>query len=161
MDGKGLSRDVIDWFEVDPDLTGSGLSASIVHQGRIVPPNGYSVSYPAFGLHKSGAGVIGFTITNSRATVAGGYPSAALMEFDETAPTGGIIVSGHGFTSDDGFTGCGAPGPGTVGRWGDYGAAVVDAVTGYIYTANEMIPDPSLFARGHYANWGTFITQIY
>jgi hypothetical protein len=83
------------------------------------------------------------------------------MEFDETAPTGGIIVSGHGFTSDDGFTGCRAPGPGTVGRWGDYGAAVVDAATGYIYTANEMIPDPSLFARGHYANWGTFITQIY
>jgi hypothetical protein len=161
VDGKGLSRDIIDWFEVDPNLSGSGLSASIVHQGRIVPPNGYSVSYPAFGLHKSGAGVIGFTITNSSATVAGGYPSAALMEFDGTAPTGGIIVSGQGFTSDDGFTGCGAPGPGTVGRWGDYGAAVVDAATGYMYTANEMIPNPALFARGFYANWGTFITQIY
>jgi hypothetical protein len=161
VDGKGLSRDIIDWFEVHPDLSGSGLSASIVHQGRIVPPKGYSVSYPAFGLHKSGAGVVGFTITNSSATVAGGYPSAALMEFDGTAPTGGIIVSGQGFTSDDGFTGCGAPGPGTVGRWGDYGAAVVDAATGYMYTANEMIPNPALFARGFYANWGTFITQIY
>jgi hypothetical protein len=161
VDGKGLSRDIIDWFEVNPDLSGSGLSASIVRQGRIVPPNGYSISYPAFGLHKNGAGAIGFTITNSSAKVVGGYPSAALMEFDGTAPTGGIIVSGQGFTSDDGFTGCPGPGPGTVGRWGDYGAAVVDAATGYIYTANEMIPNPTLFARGHYANWGTFITQIY
>jgi hypothetical protein len=161
LDGNGLNRDVIDWFEVHPALTGSGLSASIVHQGRIVPPKGYSVSYPAFGLLKSGAGVMGFTITNTDAAVAGGYPSAALIQFDGTAPTGGIIVTGQGSTSDDGFTGCGAPGPGTVGRWGDYGAAVVDAGTGYMYTANEMIPNPTLFARGHYANWGTFITQIY
>jgi hypothetical protein len=161
VDGNGLNRDVIDWFEVHPTLNGSGLSASIVHQGRIVPPNGYSVSYPAFGLHQSGAGVMGFTITNTSASVAGGYPSAALMEFDGNSPTGGILVTGQGFTSDDGFTGCGAPGRGTVGRWGDYGAAVVDAATGYAYTANEMIPDPSLFTRGTYANWGTFITQIH
>ena len=161
VDGKGLKRDVIDWFEVAPSLTDLGLSASIVHQGRVIPPNGYSLSYPAFGLNKSGAGVIGFTITNADAAVAGGYPSAAIIEFDGTAPTGGIIVTGQGSTSDDGFTGCGARGPGTVGRWGDYGAAVVDAATGYMYTANEMIPDPRLFARGHYANWGTFITQIY
>jgi hypothetical protein len=161
VDGNGLARDVIDWFEVHPTLNNSGLSASIVHQGRIVPPNGYSVSYPAFGLHQSGAGVMGFTITNTSASAAGGYPSAGLIQFNGTAPTGGILVTGQGFTSDDGFTGCGGPGPGTVGRWGDYGAAVVDATTGYVYTANEMIPDPSLFTRGHYANWGTFITQIH
>jgi hypothetical protein len=163
VDGKGLSRDIIDWFVVDPDLTGSGLSASIVHQGRLVPPDGYSISYPAFGLHKSGAGVMGFTITNSSAKVAGGFPSAALIEFDGTAPTGGIIVSGQGFTSDDGFTGCRGfgGGPAGVGRWGDYGAAVVDAATGYLYTGSEMIPNPALFPPGFYANWGTFITQIY
>ena len=161
VDGKGLARDIIDWFEVHPTLNSSGLTASIVHQGRIVPPNGYSVSYPAFGLHHSGAGVMGFTITNTSASAAGGFPSAALIEFDGTAPPGGILVTGQGFTSDDGFTGCGVPGPGTVGRWGDYGAAVVDAATGYVYTANEMIPDPSLFTRGQYANWGTFITQIH
>jgi hypothetical protein len=86
-----------------------------------------------------------------------------LIEFDGTAPTGGIIVSGQGFTSDDGFTGCLGipPGPAGVGRWGDYGAAVVDAATGYLYTGSEMIPNPKLFPRGFYANWGTFITQIY
>lgn len=161
VDGKGLSRDIIDWFVVHPELNSSGLSATVVHQGRVVPPDGYSISYPAFGLHESGSGVMGFTITNTKATVAGGYPSAAFIEFDGMATTGGIIVSGQGFTSDDGFTGCSAPGPGTVGRWGDYGAAVVDAATGYFYTASEMIPNPALFTRGQYANWGTFITEIY
>jgi hypothetical protein len=159
VDRKGLQRDIIDWFEVHPTLNSSGLSASIVNQGRIVPPVGYSITYPAFGLLKSGAGYMGFTITNVDASVAGGYPSAALIQFDG-GPTGGIIVTGQGATSDDGFTGCGGPGPGTVGRWGDYGAAVVDAATGYIYTANEMIPDPTVFTPGFYANWGTFITQI-
>ena len=160
VDSTGLQRNIIDWFEVHPTLTGSGLSASIVNQGRIVPPSGYSISYPAFGLLKSGAGFMGFTITNVDAAVAGGYPSAAVIQFDGSAPTGRILVTGQGSTSDDGFTGCGGPGPGTVGRWGDYGAAVVDAATGYIYTANEMIPDPKLFKRGKFANWGTFITQI-
>ncbi len=161
VDGKGLARDIIDYFEVRPSLNANGLSAKIVHQGRLIPPNGYSISYPAFGLQKSGAGVLGFTITNKDASVPGGYPSAGLVLFDGTAPSGGIIVSGEGYTSDDGFSGCGGPGPGTVGRWGDYGAAVVDAATGHLYTGAEMIPNPTLYKRGHYANWGTFITQIY
>ncbi len=161
VDSTGLQRDIIDWFEVHPTLNSSGLSASIVSQGRVVPPSGYSISYPAFGLRASGAGYMGFTITNVNASVAGGYPSAAVLQFDGSATTGQILVTGQGATSDDGFTGCGGSGPGTVGRWGDYGAAVVDAATGYIYTANEMIPDPALFTRGMYANWGTFITQIH
>jgi hypothetical protein len=160
VDGAGLQRDIIDWFEVHPVLTGSGLSASVVNQGRIVPPGGYSIAYPAFGLLQSGAGFMGFTITNVHASVAGGFPSAAVIQFDGSTPTGGIIVTGPGSTSDDGFTGCGGPGPGTVGRWGDYGAAVVDAATGYIYTANEMIPDPKVYKRGKYANWGTFVTRL-
>lgn len=63
-------------------------------------------------------------------------------------------------TSDDGFTGCGRPGPGQVGRWGDYGAATVDAATGYFYTANELIPYKKV-APGQAANWGTFITQLH
>ena len=160
-DGNGLYRDIINYFEIAPTLTSTSLTASIVHQGQIIPPNGYSISYPAFGLLKSGAGVIGFTITNPNPTLAGGFPSAAVMQFDGTAPTGGIVISGKGYTSDDGFTGCGAPGPGTVGRWGDYGAAVVDAATGHLYTGSEMIPNPNVYPRGTYSNWGTYITQIY
>ena len=64
-------------------------------------------------------------------------------------------------TAIDGFTGCPGPGPGKVGRWGDYGAATVDSVTGYFYTANEMIPNPTTYPRGTFANWGTFITQLH
>ena len=71
-----------------------------------------------------------------------------------------MIVSGPGFTSDDGFTGCTPPGA-PVGRWSDYGAATVDAKTGFFYTANEMIPNPKTFPRGQGTNWGTFITQLH
>jgi hypothetical protein len=137
-DGNGLNRDVLGWFEIKPALTATSLSASIVNQGYIIPPNGYSISYPAFGLNDTGAGAMGMTITN-KSNVLGGFPSAAVIQFTGSAPTGSIIVTGGGYTSDDGFTGCRGAGPGTVGRWGDYGAATVDAETGIVYTANEMI----------------------
>ena len=160
-DSTGLNRDVIAWFEVRPTLTKTSVSGSIVHQGVVIPPSGYSISYPAFGLSKGGAGAMGMTITNTSASAAGGYPSAAFIQFTGTAPTGAIIVSGPGFTSDDGFSGCPGAGPGQVGRWGDYGAATVDSETGFVYTANEMIPNPQTFPRGGLANWGTFITQTH
>ena len=160
-DGNGLNRDVLGWFEIHPTLSTNSLSASVVHQGYVVPPNGYSISYPAFGLNKTGAGVMGMTITNTSGSVAGGYPSASVLQFTGSAPTGSIIVTGPGFTSDDGFSGCPGKGPGQVGRWGDYGAATVDAATGFFYTANEMIPNPTTFPRGQAENWGTFITQLH
>jgi hypothetical protein len=160
-DSTGLARDVIAWFEVHPTLTTS-LSASIVHQGLVVPGTGYSISYPAFGLNKTGAGAMGMTITNKSKSVAGGFPSAAFIQFTGSATTGSVIVSGQGATSDDGFTGCPGAGPGKTGRWGDYGAATVDAKTGFFYTANEMIPNPTTFPRRtSAANWGTFITQLH
>jgi hypothetical protein len=126
-----------------------------------VPPNGCSISYPAFGLNETGDGVMGMTITNKSKTVPGGFPSAAVIQFTGSATTGSLIVSGQGATSDDGFTGCPGPGPGQPGRWGDYGAATVDAKTGFFYTANEMIPNPTTFPRGPETNWGTFITQLH
>jgi len=99
-DGTGLNRDVIAWFDVAPALTSTSVSGSIVHQGVVTPANGYSISYPAFGLNKTGAGAIGMTITNKSASVAGGYPSAAFVQFTGTAPTGSITVTGLGFTSE-------------------------------------------------------------
>jgi hypothetical protein len=160
-DGTSLSRDVIAWFEVKPTLTTTSLSASIVHQGALVPPNGYSIAYPAFALAKSGAGAMGMSITNKSQAVAGGYPSTAFDQFTGTGFTGSIGIVGKGATSDDGFTGCAMPGPGQVGRWGDYAAATVDTATGYFYTANEMIPNPTKYPRGPAANWGTFIIQLH
>jgi hypothetical protein len=160
-DTTGHNRDVIGWFEVKPTLTSSSLSASIVHQGSIVPGTGYSISYPAFGLAKSGAGAMGMTITNKSKTVVGGYPSPAYLQFTGTGFTGNIEVIGVGSTSDDGFTGCSKSGPGQVGRWGDYGAATVDVSSGYFYTANEMIPNPTKYPPGPASNWGTYIIQLH
>ena len=156
VDGNGLLRDSVAWFALKPSVDGTGHpSASIFKQGYVVPPNGYSILNPAFGLNKSGAGALGLTITNTSKSVPGGFPSAGFIQFTGKAPTGSIIVSGQGITSDDGFSGCFA-GPPAVGRWGDYGAATVDAATGFFYTANENISGARTFAT----NWGTFITQL-
>jgi hypothetical protein len=155
-DGNGLPRDIIAWFVLTPSVDSSGVpSASIVSQGYVIPPNGYSLLNPAFALRNSGVGALGFSITNKSALVTGGFPSAAFIRFNGTNTTGKITVSGRGLTSDDGFTGCDAAGH--AGIWGDYGAATVDAATGYLYTVNENISG----RRGKLTNWGTFITQLH
>jgi hypothetical protein len=161
-DGNGLDRDVLAWFILQPTLTSSpSLTANIIAQNYVVPPNGYSMSYPAFAVNKAGVGVIGATITNPDPNVAGGFPSASFIRFSGF-PRGNITVTGQGATSDDGFTGCPFPGfPGQIGRWGDYGAATVDAASGFYYLANEYIPNPKQFPRGFATNWGTFITRVH
>jgi hypothetical protein len=156
VDANGLLRDSIAWFAIKPSIDSTGrLSASMFKQGYIVPPSGYSLLNPAFGLDRSGAGVLGFTITNRSESAPGGFPSAAFIPFNGKRPVGQIIISGEGIASDDGYTGCtgGAP---FVGLWGTYGAATVDAATGYYYTANENISGE----RTPNTNWGTFITQL-
>jgi hypothetical protein len=160
-DGKGFNRDVVAWFVVHPKLNTFGLSASIVHSGHLVPGDGYSISYPAFGLNKTGSGVLGYTETNKKAGVPADFPSAVIIQFTGAGFNPNAFVTGQGATSDDGFRGCTKPGPGGVDRWGDYAAATVDAVTGFFYTANEMIPDPKKFTPGTKTNWGTFITQAH
>jgi hypothetical protein len=157
MDGNGLARDNIAWFV----LNTKGASPHLVNQGYIVAPNGYSIAYPGLALDDKGNGFIGVTITNPNPKLAGGYPSTAIIPFSATTGPGAITITGAGGATDDGFTGYGAPHtPGVVGRWGDFASAVVDAETGLYYTANEFIPDPSVYPRGTFANWGTFITSI-
>jgi hypothetical protein len=160
QDGNGFSRNVLAWFILRPTLTSTpSLTANIVAQGYIVPPDGYSLIYPAFAVNKAGKGLIGFTISNPDANAPGGFPSAAVIEF-AGFPRGNIIVTGQGATSYDARSACSRPGPGGVGLWGDYGAATVDAATGFFYLANEYIPDPTVFPRSENGNWGTFITQV-
>ena len=157
-DGQGLLRDFVAWFALKPSVNSfTGYpSALIVNQGYVVAPNGYSLLNPAFGLNKSGAGALGFTITNRSASVPGGFPSAGFIQFTGTGRAGGIKISGQGIASDDlGFPCSGTP-P-VVGPWGTYGAATVDAATGFFYTANENISG----ARAPNSNWGTFITQLH
>jgi hypothetical protein len=159
-DGNGFSRDVLAWFILRPTLTSTrSLTANIVRQGYVVPPDGYSLIYPAIAVNKAGKGLIGFTISNPDANVPGGFPSAAVIEF-AGSPRGNIIVTGQGATSYDQLAACLHPGPGGVAPWGDYGAATVDAATGFFYLGNEYIPDPTVFPRSANGNWGTFITQV-
>ena len=144
-DANGLARDVIAYFVLTPSATKTSVSAKIAAQGYITPAAGYSLSYPGIALDKTGTGVIGTTIVNKSAKVAGGYPSTG---------------TGQGAASDDGFTGYSGS-MAVVGRWGDYASAVVDAATGYYWTGNEYIPNTKQFPRGQYANWGTYITQVH
>ena len=161
-DTNGLARDVIAWFEVKPHYTAAGkLKAKILNQGYIVPPDGYSVSYPAMALTHTGQGIVGMTITSTDATQVGGYPSTAYVDFNKKKAGTSITVTGQGGASDDGFTGYNGPGPAGVGRWGDFAAATVDVTTGAYYVANEFIPDPNVYARGTFANWGTYITEVH
>ena len=157
MDSKGLARDTIAYFEVGV----KGKSPRLLNQGYIVPPDGYSISYPGLALDRAGNGFIGVTITNPDKRVAGGYPSTAIIPFTALGGPGAITVTGVGGATDDGFTGYGSPhSPGEVGRWGDFASAAVDAATGIYYTANEFIPDPAVYPRGTFANWGTYVTSI-
>jgi hypothetical protein len=76
-DENGLDRDIVAWFILRPTLTSApSLTANIVAQGYVVPPNGYSMLNPAFAVNRAGVGVIGVGITNPDPNVAGGFPSA-------------------------------------------------------------------------------------
>jgi hypothetical protein len=159
-DGNGLPRDVIAWFAVRPKLTATTLAATIFQQGYIVPPDGFSVSFPEFALNSAATGVIGMTITGIDQAARGGFPSAALVSFADYQTQARVRVVGKGAAADDGITGCRRAGAGGIGRWGDYGAGTVDPATGFFYLANEFIPDPEKFPPGNNANWGTFITRV-
>ena len=91
------------------------------------------------------------------------------MTLGNNGKTGQIHIAGAGVNSEDGFTGypdfvfppppCADLGGGKLlceARWGDYGAAAIDA-DGSIWLAGEYIgPRP----RTLLANWGTFITRL-
>lgn len=160
-DSNGLPRNVIAYFVVTPLIGSTGaLSATIASQGYVIPPTGFSVSYPGLALDKTGNGVMGLSIVGKSGSVAGGYPSTAFIDFLGGKTTGYILITGHGSTSDDGFTGYNGS-TAVVGRWGDYASATVDPTTGFFWTANEFIPNPAKYPRGTYANWGTYVTQVH
>jgi hypothetical protein len=144
------------WFVVTPQIiqtkTSVTFTAAITNQNYVFGGGTYSFLNPAFGLDKSGKGILGFSVTNPDPTFPGSFPSTAFFQFDGTTPTFGT-VTGQGQTADDNFSGCES----LLGidRWGDYGAATVDATTGYYYAANENISG----TRGFSTNWGTYITR--
>jgi hypothetical protein len=141
-------RDEAAWFIVKPKLSGSKLSAHVVHQGY-VSPQGLSVLYPITALDSAGKGYMAFAVSGS-----GTFPSAAYVAYGPTGPTGPVRIASAGVAPEDSFT-CYAAfvGPTYGGcRWGDYSMGVASG--GSIYLATEMVPPTS---RDYLTNWGTYV----
>ena len=125
-----------------PSVTASGYVGSLTD----------NVIFPSIGVNAGGQAVMAFTLTGPDY-----FPSAAYSRWDGSTGTWGPIeVSGAGTAPEDGFTGYEQYGGNGIARWGDYSAAVANE-SGYIWTANEYIPnDP----RTTLANWGTFVAKV-
>ena len=159
----------IAWYIVAPTTAANGnLSAALVHQGRLATA-GNNVLMPAMGVRPDGSAVIGMTLAG-----ANHYPSAAYVDLTTAGVTGPIKVVAEGVGPEDGFAGYRLFG--ARPRWGDYGAAAVDAA-GHIWVAAEWIGQNCTLAqytatpfgqcqvggvstRTALANWATRISMV-
>jgi hypothetical protein len=150
---NGPARSGIAYFVVEPRLDDGGLSAEMANQGYVTV-EGNSTLFPSVGVNASGDGAIAFSVVGPDY-----FPSAAYVRIGSDGELHGkIVIAGVGQLPDDGFTqypqetGI----PATVGRWGDYSAAVATS-DGSIWMAAEYIPNAP---RTLLANWGTFVYNI-
>ena len=141
------NRSGVAWF----DVTATGSTGTMSHQGYLAASDTTTLLYPSIGLNQSGRGVMTFSVSGKTY-----YPSAAYTLFDLTGPTGPIYLNGPGTAPEDGFTCYAASGFGPTCRWGDYTAASGDG-TGRVVMGAEMIPNT---ARDQQANWGTFLSTL-
>ena len=146
----GPTQTGLAWFAVTP-----GTSPSMASQGY-VSANGASLLFPSLAVNDAGKGVLGATITSTAM-----HPSVVYASIDAAHGVGPLHLAFSGPVGDDGFTGYTDPVTGAsvnqkgVGRWGDYGAAAVDA-DGTIWVANETTST----TRTLLANWGTFVSHV-
>lgn len=152
------------WYITAPTTATNGnLSTTIVHQGRLANA-GNNLIMPALGVRPNGSAVIGVTLAG-----ADHFPSAAYINLSAAGATGNILVLAEGLGPEDGFAGYRIEGGRP--RWGDYGAAAVDA-SGNLWVANEWIGQTCTFAqytasnfrcgdtRTALANWSTRISKV-
>jgi hypothetical protein len=157
--GESNLKAGIAWFSVEVETEEGRLDAAVEEQGYVVLANG-SVFFPAVGVNSEGNAAIGFSLSSPSR-----FPSTGYVKLGGNGNEDKIHIAGAGVNSEDGFTGypnaVSVPPPCLTpvlceARWGDYGAAAVDA-DGSIWLANEYIgPRPRTSA----ANWGTFITRL-
>ncbi|MDQ1709911.1 MAG: hypothetical protein QOG49_1296 [Frankiaceae bacterium] len=155
----------IAWYITDPTTAANGnLTTVVLSQGRVATANN-NVLDPALGVRPDGSAVIGVTLVG-----ADHYPSAAYVALSATGQTGAIRVLAEGVGPEDGFAAYRIFGDRP--RWGDYGAAAVDA-SGNLWVANEWIAQSCTFAeyqaapfgqcggtRTALANWSTRISMV-
>ncbi|MDT4913346.1 MAG: hypothetical protein QOC66_2474 [Pseudonocardiales bacterium] len=164
--GDTVQRAGFAWYVTTPSTAANGnLSTAVVQQGR-VGVRGNNVIYPALGVRPDGSAVIAVTLVGDAH-----YPSAAYVPLSAAGVTGPVKVLAEGVGPEDGFSGYrifgGRP------RWGDYGAAAVDA-QGNVWLASEWIAQSCTFAqyytpvgfgecggtRTALANWSTRISLV-
>jgi len=138
-----MNRSGVAYFVAQVSNPPTGLKASVVQQGYVAGDENASTLFPAVAVNKHGKGAIVFTLVGPSQ-----FPSSAYWKFGGHA----IHVAGEGSAPEDGFSAYLFARP----RWGDYSAASADA-DGSLWMATEFIPNT---VRGHYANWGTFITSV-
>jgi hypothetical protein len=141
------NRSGVAWF----DVTATGSTGTMSHQGYLAASDTTTLLYPSIGLNQYGRGVMTFSVSGPTS-----YPSAAYTLFGATGPTGPIYLNGRGTAPEDGFTCYAASGFGPTCRWGDYTATSSDG-TGRVVMGAEMIPNT---ARDQQANWGTFLSTL-
>jgi hypothetical protein len=141
------NRSGVAWF----DVTATGSTGTMSHQGYLAASDTTTLLYPSIGLNQYGRGVMTFSVSGPTY-----YPSAAYTLFGATGPTGPIYLNGRGTAPEDGFTCYAASGFGPTCRWGDYTATSSDG-TGRLVMGAEMIPNT---ARDQQANWGTFLSTL-
>jgi hypothetical protein len=159
----GAIKAGIDWYVINPQVNGHGVSGSIINQGTLALA-GNNLLFPAMAVTPSGKGVIGFSVTGSDY-----YPSAGYATMDARSGAGPIQIAAAGVGPEDGFTGYTPYGGAGQARWGDYSAAAVDGQTVWVaseYIANtgtldEYLADPTLGGtRAPLINWDNRITPV-
>ena len=153
----------IAWFAVDVQADDFSFQADADEQGYVAIGNG-NAFFPAVGVNSAGSAAIGFSVSGPAL-----FPSTGYVTVAANGKTGKVHIAGVGVNSEDGFSGyphassvpppCISLGGGNQlceARWGDYGAAAIDA-DGSIWLAGEYIgPRP----RTVNANWSTFIIRL-
>lgn len=167
VDVSGVQKAGVAWYITDPttDTANGNLSTTVMHQGYLAT-TANNLVMPTLGVRPDGSAVIGVTLAG-----ADHYPSAAYINLSAAGVTGNILVLAEGVGPEDGFAGYRAFGGRP--RWGDYGAAAVDA-SGNLWVANEWIAQTCTFAqfagpgsnfrcgstRTLLANWSTRISMV-
>ena len=142
----GREQAGIAYYAIRPWAFHGSVTAVVENQGKIAV-RGNHLSYPAIAALKSGKGAIAFTLVGPDH-----FPSAAYVLLDPSGQVGPVRIAAAGTGPDDGFSGY-VPFTGTpVGRWGDYGAAVVEGDG--IWIASEYIGQTCTLAE--YANFSAF-----
>ena len=166
VDVAGVQKAGVAWYITNPTTASNGnLTTSVLHQGHIAVA-GNNLLMPALGVRPDGSAAIGVTLVGQTH-----YPSAAYINLSSAGSVGPVRVLAEGVGPEDGFTGYRGFGS-DVARWGDYGAAAVDA-SGNLWLANEWIGQRCTFAqyqadpfgqcdgtRSSLANWSTRISRV-